>query len=177
LLDEQLLVKRCLQGHAPSQKELYNLFSSKMLGVCYRYANSTQEAEDFLQDAMITVFRKLDQFRNEGGVERWMYRVTVNACINGIRARRRHTEQLDSTAAQNMPVASQTEPGVYNELIEMVRQLPEGARTVFNLHAVEGYPHVEIAKLLDVNVNTVRSRYSQARELLMKKIGSEPPKK
>jgi RNA polymerase sigma factor (sigma-70 family) len=101
----------------------------------------------------------------------------VNACINGIRARRRHTEQLDSTAAQNMPVASQTEPGVYNELIEMVRQLPEGARTVFNLHAVEGYPHVEIAKLLDVNVNTVRSRYSQARELLMKKIGSEPPKK
>ena len=144
-----------------------------MLGVCYRYANSLPEAEDFLQESLITVFRKLAQFRNEGSLEKWIYRIVVNTCINGIRARGRLTEQLESTPVQNLPVNS-PHPGTYNELIELVRQLPPNFRTVFNLHAVEGYPHEEIAKLLDMNVNTVRSQYSRAREVLMKKISSEP---
>jgi len=148
-----------------------------MLGVCYRYANSRHEAEDFLQDAMITVFRKLGQFRNEGSIERWIYRIVVNTCINGIRARGRLTEQIDTAAFENLPLNTPSEPGAYKEIIEMVRELPVNVRTVFNLHAVEGYPHEEIAKLLDINVNTIRSQYSRARELLMKKIGSEPPKK
>lgn len=173
-MDEQLLVKQCLQGSRTAQKQLYDHFASKMLGVCYRYADSLQEAEDFLQESFITIFKKLDQFRNEGGLERWIYRVVVNTCINNIRARKRLNEQLDSTLVQNIPTTSVPEPGVYTDLIELVRNLPHRPRTVFNLHAVEGYSHEEIAKLLDMNVNTVRSQYSRAREVLMKKISSEP---
>ena len=176
ILDEVVLVKKCLEGHRPSQKQLYEHFAPQMLGVCYRYAQSYQEAEDFLQEAFINVFRKLQQYRNEGGLGKWIYRIVVNTCINGIRARCRFSENETRLPTEALENDATPHPAHYKELIEIVRQLPEVYRTVFNLHAVEGYPHDEIAQLLDTNVNTIRSQYSRARAMLMKKLSSEPQK-
>lgn len=148
-----------------------------MLGVCYRYARSLQEAEDFLQEAFITVFRKLDQYRADGPLGKWIYRIVVNTCINGIRARCKFSENGDRVDVEQLSGSSTAHPAAHSELIEIVRQLPTVYMTVFNLHAVEGYPHEDIAKMLDTNVNTVRSQYSRARTMLMKKLGSGPQNK
>ncbi|GAA4464740.1 sigma-70 family RNA polymerase sigma factor [Nemorincola caseinilytica] len=163
-----------MQGHRPSQKQLYDHFAPKMLGVCYRYARTLQEAEDFLQEAFITVFRKLDQYRNEGPLGKWIYRIVINTCINGIRARCRFSDTAGRIDVEHLENESTAHPAAHSEIIELVRQLPTVYMTVFNLHAVEGYPHEDIAKMLDTNVNTVRSQYSRARTLLMKKLGSGP---
>jgi RNA polymerase sigma factor (sigma-70 family) len=175
-LDEQLLVKACLKGNRESQQQLYEQYAPKMLGVCYRYAHTREEAEDFLQEAFITVFRKLGQFRNEGSLEGWIRRIVINTSLNGIKARYPVTEPLEDLSPESFTdqvVAPQT--GSEQDLISIVRTLPDGYRTVFNLYAVEGYSHEEIGKLLGIKATSSRSQYARARELLMKKLGADYP--
>ena len=159
-----------------SQKTLYERFAPKMLGVCYRYAQSVQEAEDFLQEAFITVFRKLHQFNHTGSLEGWVYRVAVSTSLNGIKARHRFSD--DANHVEKLPQQSEEiDPTRYKELMEMVRTLSPGYRTVFNLYAIEGYSHDEIAKMLGIKPGTSRSQYNRAREILISKMSSVPQNK
>jgi RNA polymerase sigma factor (sigma-70 family) len=137
-LDERLLVKECLQGKQESQKQLYEHFASKMLGVCYRYASSHEEAEDFLQEAFITVFRKLNQFKGEGELGGWIYKIVVNTSLNCIKARHRFTEVINIIPIDFISEANHTtQPDSDNELMELIHQLPRGYKTVFNLYVIE----------------------------------------
>lgn len=175
-MDEQLLVRSCLKGNRESQKLLYERFAPKMLGVCYRYARTREEAEDFLQEAFITVFRKLEQYRNEGALEGWIHRVVVNTSLNCIKARYPVSESLDNLVPEQLPGHVSEQPA-YGEkdLISLIRALPNGYRTVFNLYAIEGYSHEEIGQMLGIKAATSRSQYTRARELLIKQLGTDYP--
>lgn len=142
-----------------------------MLGVCYRYADSREEAEDFLQEGFISVFRKLEQWKAEGELGAWIRRIMVNTSLNGIKARHRLTESLNVIPLDNASYHSVAqEPLLTNELMELIHQLPIGYKTVFNLYAIEGYSHEEIAGMLEIKASTSRSQYARARELLLKKL-------
>lgn len=175
-MNEQLLVAACLKGNRESQQRLYEQFAPQMLGVCYRYAHSLAEAEDFLQEAFITIFRKLHQFRNEGSLEGWIRRIVVNTCLNSIKARYPVSESLDDLTIDHLNHhITEQQPNGEKDLISLVRALPDGYRTVFNLYAIEGYSHDEIAQMLGIKAVTSRSQYNRAREVLMKKLSADYP--
>ncbi len=170
-MNESELVKGCLKGKRDSQKHLYELFAPGMLGVCYRYASSVQEAEDFLQEAFILVFRKLDQYKAEGPLGAWIRRIVINTSLNCIKAQQRVTDNIVpiDTAPDNTTTQY---PGSDRELMQLIQRLPTGYRTVFNLYAIEGYSHEEIGKMLDIQAGTSRSQYIKARKMLMEQLNT-----
>ncbi len=173
-LDESLLVKECLKGKHDSQKRLYEHFAPKMLGVCYRYASSIEEAEDFLQETFIIVFRKLSQYKGKGELGAWIRRIAINTSLNGIKARHRFGDNTNAIPIEQVQdsIAIQY-PGSEKELMELVHQLPDGYKAVFNLYAIEGFSHDEIAGMLGIQPGTSRSQYMKARQMLILKLSPE----
>ena len=168
-MDYHQLVKDCLKGETAAQKQLYEHFASTMLGVCYRYTKSMIDAEDVLQEGFIMVFRNLHQFSFSGEFGGWVRRIMVNTAINYLKKNSRYQTELLFTETVLHPV-SDDDPEVVlstKELAELIRQLPPGYQAIFNLHAVEGYSHVEIGKILGIKEGTSRSQYARARALLI----------
>jgi RNA polymerase sigma factor (sigma-70 family) len=162
------LVKDCLKQKLTAQKELYHLFAPAMLGVCYRYTKSIPDAEDVLQEGFVKVFTQLHQYKQEGELGAWIRRIMVNTAINYLKKHRRYQADLSFLEGGLHPVDM---PEVeltlsIKEITELIRQLPPGYQTIFNLHGIEGYTHVEIGKMLGINEGTSRSQYSRARGLL-----------
>lgn len=168
-MDYHQLVKDCLKGVAASQRELYEHFARGMLGVCYRYTKSMTDAEDVLQEGFIMVFKNLHQFKFEGELGGWIRRIMVNTAINYLKKQSRYQTDLLFTDIVMHPVSNDDPAVALNtkELAELIRQLPPGYQTIFNLHAVEGYSHVEIGRILGINEGTSRSQYARARALLI----------
>ncbi|HZH94936.1 MAG TPA: sigma-70 family RNA polymerase sigma factor [Flavisolibacter sp.] len=168
-MDYQQLVKDCLKEKPAAQKELYDHFAPSMLGVCYRYTKSGADAEDVLQEGFVKVFRSLEQYKGEGELGGWIRQVMVRTALNYLKKNSRYRNELLFTDEHLHPVSTDN-PEVRmqaKELAELIRQLPTGYQTIFNLHAVEGFTHVEIGGLLGINEGTSRSQYSRARSLLM----------
>jgi RNA polymerase sigma factor (sigma-70 family) len=168
-MDHHQLVKDCLKGEAAAQKRLYDLFASTMLGICYRYTKSMTDAEDVLQEGFMLVFRNLHQFNFSGELGGWVRRIMVNTAINYLKKNRRYQTELLFTESVLHPVSAD-DPAVLlstKELAGLIRQLPPGYQAIFNLHAVEGYSHVEIGKIMGINEGTSRSQYARARALLI----------
>ena len=168
-MDEHQLVKECIKGKAAAQKELYHLFANSMLGICYRYTKSMADAEDVLQEGFVKVFRNLHQYKFEGELGGWIRRIMVNTAINYLKKNSRYQsellfgdDQLHAVAHDNPEVRMSAK-----ELSELIRQLPTGYQTIFNLHAVEGFTHVEIGEILGIHEGTSRSQYARARGLLI----------
>lgn len=170
MTDYSKLIERCLKNEARAQKQLYEEFVEQMLGVCYRYTKSLADAEDILQEGFIKVFKNLHQFKFQGEFGGWIRRIMVTTAINYLK-RSIHYQQdllyleesLHPISDQNPEVNIQTK-----DLVELIRQLPTGYQTVFNLFAVEGFTHAEIGKILGMKENTSRSQYMRARNLLIK---------
>jgi RNA polymerase sigma factor (sigma-70 family) len=169
MLDQQKLVKDCLRNHPAAQKQLYELFAESMLGVCYRYTKSMNDAEEVLQVGFIKVFKSLHQFKHEGELGAWIRRIMVTTAINYLKRKPRYQLDLGFEDEYLHPVEKDAPDLQLNmkELLNLVRQLPAGYQTIFNLHAVEGYSHVEIGKLLGIKEGTSRSQYARARTLLI----------
>lgn len=168
-MDHHQLVKDCLRGNAAAQRRLYDHFVGPMLGVCYRYTKSMVDAEDVLQEGFIMVFRNLYQFSFSGELGGWIRRIMVNTAINYLKKNSRYQTDLLFTDGGLHPVTDD-DPEVLlstKELAELIRQLPPGYQTIFNLHAIEGYSHVEIGKILGIKEGTSRSQYARARALLI----------
>jgi RNA polymerase sigma factor (sigma-70 family) len=167
--DHHKLVKDCLKNNAVAQKQLYELFSENMLGVCYRYTKGMNDAEEVLQQGFIKVFRNLHQYKMQGDLGAWIRRIIVNTAINYLKRKPRY--QLDlSFEDSNLHPVTTSEPDItlhMKDLLNLVRQLPPGYQTIFNLYAVEGYSHAEIGKILGINESTSRSQYARARGLLI----------
>lgn len=163
------LVKDCLKQNRQAQKELYDKFAESMLGVCYRYTKSMADAEEVLQMGFIKTFQYLTQFRNDGDLGAWIRRIMVNTAINYLKRKPFYQHELFFEESHLHPVVSESATAALNlqDLLHLVRQLPSGYQTIFNLHAVEGYTHVEIAKILGINEGTSRSQYARARALLI----------
>ena len=172
MIDDGKLIEGCLKNKRRSQKQLYEKYAPKMLGVCYRYCKSTQDAEDVLQDAFIKVYKSLDSFKNKGSLEGWIRRIVVNTALNHIRSNPvRWFVDVDDTQIPYEDTEKEEVQTVKPEiLMSLIQQLPPGYRTVLNLFVFEKYPHKEIARVLDISEGTSRSQYAKAKALLKRKI-------
>jgi len=168
-MDYNKLVKDCLKAKPAAQRELYEHFAETMLGVCYRYTKSLRDAEDVLQEGFVKVFFSLTQYRQEGELGAWIRRIMVNTALNFLKRNQNYRDQMYFPPEHLHPV-SDTDPVISleaKELTELIRQLPPGYQAIFNLHAIEGYSHVEIGELLGITDGTSRSQYARARNLMI----------
>ncbi len=168
-MEHHKLVKKCLNGDRQAQKALYDAFASPMLSVCYRYTKSWDDAEDVLQEGFVKVFRNLGQFKFEGELGGWIRRIMVNTAINYLKKNSKYQNELSFTDDVLHPVSNENPEIKVNakELAALIRQLPTGYQTIFNMYAVEGYSHTEIGEIMGINEGTSRSQYSRARSLLI----------
>src|ERR1044071_18812 len=183
-MTEEFIIYGCLQNHPSAQRELYNRFSPKMLAVCYRYAQHREDAEDMLQEGFIKVFSQIHTFQNKGAFEGWIRRIIVHTCINHLKKNKKFNESVDIIHATSIQVREESVPSIVQakQVVECIRILPIGYRTVLNLYAIEGYSHKEIADMLDIEESTSRSQYTRAKQMLeeilvKKKIIMRPKEK
>jgi RNA polymerase sigma-70 factor (ECF subfamily) len=167
-MTEEILIQGCLRNDAAAQQELYYRYSPKMLSVCYRYAKSREDAEDMLQEGFIKVFTQIHQFQNRGALEGWIRRIIVHTCINNLKKNKKFSDSVDIIHAASVPVREENIPSILQakQVVECIRLLPLGYRTVLNLYAIEGYSHKEIAEILDIEESTSRSQYTRAKAML-----------
>ncbi|MCZ2222847.1 MAG: sigma-70 family RNA polymerase sigma factor [Chitinophagales bacterium] len=165
---EQDLIQGCINNDASAQRELYNLYSPKMLSLCYRFAYNRIDAQDMLQDAFIKIFTQIHTFKNKGSFEGWIRRIVIHSCINFLKRNKKFTDNIELDYAENIHIKHENISNIIlvKQIIECIRLLPIGYRTVLNLYAIEGYSHKEIGELLDIQESSSRSQYARARVLL-----------
>lgn len=168
-MEQTKLLKDCLEGKSSAQRELYTLYVRGMLGLCYRYTKSMTDAEDVLQEGFIKVFKNLHQFKGVGDLGAWIRRIMVNTAINYLKSQSRYQYDL-SFSGKNLHPVTNDSPELKldaRDLADLIRQLPIGYQTIFNLYAVEGYKHAEIANIMGISEGTSKSQYARARTLLI----------
>ncbi|HVZ25951.1 MAG TPA: sigma-70 family RNA polymerase sigma factor [Sediminibacterium sp.] len=171
MTDEYELIQGCIRQDSRSQRVLFDRYAGKMMGVCLRYANDSMEAEDMLQDAFIKVFQYIGQFKFEGAFEGWIRRIVVNTAIRHLEKKKLHFKDIDENGPQTPQIDAQAYTQLNQaELLKLISQLPEGYRLVFNLNAIEGYSHEEIAEMLHIQPGTSRSQLVKARKMLQHQI-------
>jgi RNA polymerase sigma factor (sigma-70 family) len=170
-MTEAEIIDGCLAGSRAMQKQLYDRFAGKMMTVCLRYAQTTFEAEDVLQEGFITVFNNLRNFRRECPLEFWIRRIMVNAAL---RQHRRNAplvavsegEYPEELAGEEFTLSNYA----FEEMLALVQELAPRYRMVFNLFAIEGYGHKEIGELMGISEGTSKSQYARARAILKTKL-------
>lgn len=169
------LFENLKRGQRKAQEHFYNKFSGKVLAICRRYLADPYEAEDAMIQILLKALEHIADLKNESSMEAWIRRISVNHCLN----------QLKSTLTfKIIPISYLTDedsdlPQIEFEtdyLLQLISELPPGYRTVFNLFAIEGYSHREIAEMLGISENTSKSQLSRARVLLQKKLQSKSQK-
>ncbi|MES2430641.1 MAG: sigma-70 family RNA polymerase sigma factor [Bacteroidota bacterium] len=167
-MTEELMLAGCVNNNASSQEALYARFSPRMLGVCYRFAKNREDAEDMLQEGFIKIFSQIHQYRNEGALEGWIRRIIVHTCINVLKKNKKFSDCVDISHAQGLHIKEESVTSIIQakQVVECIRLLPIGYRTVLNLYAIEGYSHREIGHLLDIEESTSRSQYTRAKVML-----------
>jgi RNA polymerase sigma factor (sigma-70 family) len=182
-MSEEAILQGCLKNQPAAQQELYSRYSPKMLSVCYRFARNREDAEDMLQEGFIRVFTQIHQFQSKGSFEGWIRRIIVHTCINHLKKHKKFNDSVDIAQAQTLQVREDSVPSIIQakQVIECIRMLPIGYRTVLNLFAIDGYTHREIAGMLDIEESTSRSQYTRAKAMLeqilvQKKIIFRPQK-
>jgi len=165
------MVAACIQGDKAAQYQFYQRFSPILFAICKRYADDEDSAKDMFQEAMIKIFQKLADFRFEGSLEGWLKRVCVNQCLDALkRSKTKFNESLSEEHA-NLPSESDVISEInVKSLMQLLSKLPVGYRTVFNLFAIEGYSHAEIASMLNITENTSKSQMFKARKWLQNQI-------
>ncbi len=174
--NDKLVVEACIREERVAQRQLYEQFAGKLYAVSLRYMKGRDEAQDVLQDAFIKIFKNLHSFRFDCPLEAWLKRIVINTALKAIQKRGQmptidivdYHEELDQSPGnlglENLKMET---------LLELINQLPEGCKTVFNLYAIEGFKHQEIAEMLNITEGTSKSQFSRARMLLMEKIEKE----
>src|ERR1700712_3238701 len=166
------LVKRCKANERKAQELLYKHFASKMMGVCLRYATDRMEAEDMLQNGFIKVFQKIDDYRGDGSFEGWIRRIMVHSSIEYYRKYHKMVQLVDieDAAAYTSVDSSSLSKLAANDLMALIHQLAPGYRIVFNLYAIEGYSHREIAEMTGISEGASKSQLSRARAVLKEQV-------
>ncbi|MFW5687739.1 MAG: RNA polymerase sigma factor [Bacteroidota bacterium] len=168
----QEILKGCIRNNRQSQSDLYKMFASKMYGVCLRYAGNSFDAQDILQDGFVKIFDSLKSYRGEGSLEGWMKRIFINMALDKYRSRisvlsvDEISEEQDLTPREASAIDTMSE----KEILSIIKELPDQYRMVFNLFVVEGYPHEEIAQMLNIGISTSRSNLARAKMILKEKI-------
>jgi len=174
-MDELSLIAGCKRGESWARKELYELHAPAMMSVCMRYVSNRETAKDLLQDGFIKVFTKIHTYSGTGSFQGWMRRVFVTTALEHLRRNDalRTSSNIDEydDAMENVGVSALEQLSA-NELLACINGLPNGYRTVFNLFAIEGYSHSEIAGMLNISESTSRSQFIRARKVLQKSVES-----
>lgn len=165
-------IEKLIKHDGKAQKAFYQMLAPKMYGICLRFAANRAEADDILQEGFIRVFTHLKDYRGEGSLEGWVRKTIVNTAINYYKKRIKRgptaeLEQIRNWADDHHHII---EKMAADDLLELIQELPDGYRTVFNLNVIEGYTHREIGVMLDISENTSKSQLSRARTSLQKKL-------
>ncbi len=170
-LDE--IVEGCLRNERLAQKRLYDLYAGRMAAVCLRYVGDRDDALDLMHDGFVKLFTNLAQYNGNGSFEAWMRKIFVNVSLERLRkndALRGSEDVNGATFQMDNGDVSVIEKMSADEIMQLVSELPVGFRTVFNMYAIEGYSHQEIAARLGINEVTSRSQFLRARAALQAKI-------
>jgi RNA polymerase sigma-70 factor (ECF subfamily) len=172
MYSDKELIDKCLENDSRAQEFLYKRFSNRMYGVCLRFARNTLEADDILQEGFIKVFSYLKDFRQEGSLEGWIRRTIVNTAINYYNSKQNEWNETSIDKAQFYQTETEDVLDKISaaDLLNLIRELPEGYRMVFNLYVIEGYNHQEIAEMLHISENTSKSQLSRARMALQDRL-------
>ncbi|HNR85028.1 MAG TPA: RNA polymerase sigma factor [Taishania sp.] len=171
-MEEQTLIKDCLNGNPIAQRKLFEKFAPKMMTVCLRYMKDRQEAEDVLQDGFVKVFQKFHLYENSGSLEGWIRRIIVNTALDQLRKNSKfgYMDDVDEVGYKIENNSYTFENLVAQDLMKMIDQMPNGYKVVFNMFAIEGYSHKEIGEMLGISENTSKSQYLRARDYLKKQL-------
>jgi RNA polymerase sigma-70 factor (ECF subfamily) len=170
---ESDLIKGCIEENPEMQKLLYDRFSSKMYGVCLRYTENTEDANDVMQEGFIKVYKSLPKFRGEGSFEGWIRRIFINTSIEHFRKKVKlynvnevHENTIEDVALDALDSLAT------KDILSIINELSPGYKQVFNMHVVEGYSHKEIADMLGITEGTSKSQLARAKGALKKIIES-----
>lgn len=173
LKNEQDIIQACIKGESWAQKAIFDKYAPAMLGVCVRYVSDYETARDLLQDGFVRLFSKIESFSGIGAFGGWARRIFVTTALEHLRRNDalRNTDSIDDyhNHFENADVNIIDKISA-DDLLQCIAELPDGYRSVFNLFAIEGYAHSEIAEMLAINEVTSRTQYMRARKLLQKKI-------
>jgi len=167
--DNVKLIKQCQKKSEKAFDELYRTYSSLIYGICLRYTKDEHEAQDLLQECFIRIVNKIGDYSYKGSFEGWMRRLTVNQALNYLKSKKQF---LSEDVSEYEIISDDFNNDIISEMsaqeiIKLINKLPDGYRTVFNLHVVEGYKHTEIAEMLEINDVTCRTQFKKAREALI----------
>ena len=163
------LIINCKKRDIKSQSEIYHLFGGKLFALCLKYSKTRQSAEDNLQDAFITIFDKIDQYKFKGSFEGWMKRIAINTSLQTYR-QKNVLNLVEENYPDEVEVEIDEEELSLDFLLNIIQQLPERYRMVFNLYVLDGYSHKEISGMLGIAQGTSKSNLSRARLILKEKI-------
>lgn len=174
MFTEKDLIEDCIKENRTAQKSLYERYCRKMMVVCQRYAKSTQEAEDILQEGFIKVFANIKSFRGDARLDTWITRIMINTALNAQRQKLYLMPMVDVDGIDLREESEISLSGFHlKELIAIVQSLPDGCRLVFNLFAIEGYSHKEIGEMMGISEGTSKSQYNRAKSLLKVKLSQQ----
>ncbi|CAL68191.1 RNA polymerase sigma factor [Christiangramia forsetii] len=163
------LIQGCKNQDRNAQEQLYRLYAAKLFGVCLKYSNNYQEAEDNIQDGFVTIFEKISQYKDEGSFEGWMKRILINTALQKHRQQKVYGLTNEDNIQEEEIEVETDEPSV-DFLLECVQSLPDRYRQVFNMYVMDGFSHKEIANLLKISEGTSKSNLARARMALRDKI-------
>jgi len=170
---DRTIILRCLKNDAKAQRQLYDAYKNKWYSICLRYLNNRETANDILQNSLIKIFSHIKTFdENKGSFSAWSNRIVINECLSYLRSSM-HKSSLLHVDTDNSAIYEGLTPIdnlTAEELTKIIQKLPNGYRVVFNMHAIEGYTHKEIAEKLAITEGTSKSQYFKARKVLQKQV-------
>jgi RNA polymerase sigma factor (sigma-70 family) len=176
MLNDEQLVNACIAGERSAQYQLYERYSGKLFAMALRYIKDRENAQDVLQNAYIKIFENIGKFRFECPLEAWMRRIVINTALRSLKSNKEHEDinavdfaLSEASYAENMGLENLK----FEQLTALIHTLPDGCRTIFNMFAIDGYKHQEIAEILGINEGTSKSQYARAKELLVRKLELE----
>lgn len=170
-MEIEKLVHQCLQNDVLAQKALFERYAGKMMSLCRRYSKSDEEAEDYLQEGFIRMFKYLESYQGHGSFDGWIRRIFVNTAIRHYHKQKKHHQHLEiETTIIERTSTDAISQLSEKEMLTLINELPTGYRIVFNMYAIEGFSHKEIGEALQIKESTSRSQLVKARKWLQTKI-------
>ena len=173
MMSDQQIIEGCVRHDRRSQQVLYDKYSRYLLGVCLRYSTDKEEAEDILQESLLKIYFNIKEYSGTGSFTGWLRKVAVNTAITHYHKNLKHRYHIDIdeyVSVETGVTSFEEDFFTSDELFKVLNELPAGYRMVFNLYAVEGYKHKEIAEILSIDTNTSKSQYSRAKAVIRDKL-------
>ena len=165
----ELLIEQCYKNDAKAQSQIYKLYASKLFSLSLKYSRSRAEAEDNLQDSFVTIFNKIEQYKFKGSFEGWMKRITINTALQRYRTVGVF-DIISEDQIEDVDVDMDEDTLGVDYLLQIIQELPDRYRLVFNLYALDDYSHKEISEMLNISIGTSKSNLSRARLILKERI-------